>query len=54
MATGAAPALDPKVEAKTETAQPSEALQPATFKQRIKHLLHEIFEGRDEYLGWRQ
>lgn len=53
MATGAAPALEPKVETKNETTQPCES-QPATFKQRLKHLLHEIFEGREEYLGWHQ
>jgi hypothetical protein len=57
MATGAAPALDPKVEAeteeKTETSEVAQA-QPVTFKQRIVNLLHEIFQGREEYSGWRQ
>jgi hypothetical protein len=51
MATGAAPALDPKVEEKNET---TEQAQPLSLKQRIVSLLHEIFGGRDEYLGWRQ
>ncbi len=53
MATGAAPALEPKAETKVETTETCEA-QPVTIKQRIKHLLHEIFHGREEYAGWRQ
>ncbi|MGA2413339.1 MAG: hypothetical protein ABSF59_02770 [Candidatus Sulfotelmatobacter sp.] len=53
MATGAAPALDPKVEAKNETSEVAQA-QPLTLKQRIVHLLQEIFAGREEYSGWRQ
>lgn len=53
MATGAAPALDPKVEEKNETTETQQA-QPLTLKQRVVALLHEIFGGREEYLGWRQ
>lgn len=53
MATGAAPALEPKVETKPETTETPEA-GPLTLKQRIKRLLHEIFEGREEYAGWHQ
>jgi hypothetical protein len=53
MAAGAAPAPE-----KTSTTQdaPDQASpsQPLTLKQRIVHKLHEIFAGRDEYLGWRQ
>jgi hypothetical protein len=53
MASGAAPALEPKGNTKTETAD-GVPPQPMTLKQRIKRLLHEIFEGREEYLGWHQ
>jgi len=53
MATGAAPALDPKLDAKTETAETGEA-QPLTFKQRIGRLFVEIFAGHEEFLRWRQ
>ncbi|MFZ0420933.1 MAG: hypothetical protein WAM04_22730 [Candidatus Sulfotelmatobacter sp.] len=53
-ATGAAPALDPKVEMETETAAEACKAQPATLKEHIGALLRHIFEGRDEYLGWRQ
>jgi hypothetical protein len=53
MATGTAPALDPKLEAKPGTAESSDA-PPATFGQKFKLLLHKIFEGREEYLGWHQ
>lgn len=53
MAAGAAPAPETKVETKTETAETSQA-QPATLGQRIARKLTEIFQGRDEYLGWRQ
>lgn len=55
MATGAAPApaSEPKAETKTETAETREA-QPVTLKQRIERLLGEIFEGREDHLGWRQ
>jgi hypothetical protein len=54
MATGAAPAFDPKAEKKTETdAEPVEG-QPQTFKERIVKKLTKIFAGREEYAGWRQ
>jgi len=53
MATGAAPALDPKVETKPETTEPTQP-QPVTFRRRIQHLLGQIFQGREEFLGWRQ
>jgi hypothetical protein len=54
MATGAAPALEPKAETKTETTVEAATAQPATLKDRIVGMLHHIFAGRDEYLGWRQ
>jgi len=60
MATGAAPALDPKVDTKTETVgtktetTETSTAQPVTLKQRIGHLLHMIFQGREEHLGWHQ
>jgi|HubBroStandDraft_1064217.scaffolds.fasta_scaffold466172_2 hypothetical protein len=54
MATGAAPALEQKAETKTETSPDAGKAQPATLKERVARLLNEIFEGRDEYLGWRQ
>jgi hypothetical protein len=54
MATGAAPALDPKAEKKTDTnAEPVEA-RPATFKERMVNKLTKIFAGREEYAGWHQ
>jgi hypothetical protein len=53
MAAGAAPAPETKGDAKTETAETVTA-QHATLKERIVHLVHEIFKGRDEYAGWRQ
>ncbi|MFY9906314.1 MAG: hypothetical protein WBX02_09920 [Terriglobales bacterium] len=59
MATGAVTARDPKADAttaaaetKTETAQAPTA--QLTLKQRFHRLLSEIFEGREEHLGWRQ
>jgi hypothetical protein len=59
MATGAVTARDPKadvttptVETKTEAAPTQTA--PLTLKQRFFRLLSEIFEGRQEHLGWRQ
>lgn len=51
MAAGAAPAPESKADKKTETAKSCEA-RPVTLKQRIERVLHEIFKGRDEYLGW--
>ncbi|HKN16288.1 MAG TPA: hypothetical protein VJX47_05080 [Candidatus Sulfotelmatobacter sp.] len=53
MAAGAAPAPVKKAETKTETLESHES-QPVTLKQRIEQLLHKIFEGREEHLGWRQ
>jgi hypothetical protein len=53
MATGTAPTLDPNIKADTEEKQSSES-KPATLGQRFKSLLHKIFEGREEHLGWRQ
>jgi hypothetical protein len=53
MAAGAAPAPERKVETKTETAETSNA-QPVTLKQRVINLLHHIFQGREDHLGWRQ
>lgn len=53
MAAGAAPAPQRKTETKTETAEVSK-VQPESLKQRIGRLLHEIFEGRPDHLGWRQ
>jgi hypothetical protein len=53
MATGAAPAPEPRAETKTETTETSEA-QPVTLRQRIVRVLHDIFQGREEHLGWRQ
>jgi hypothetical protein len=52
MAAGAAPAPERKTETKTETAEITP--QPETLKQRIGRLLHEIFAGRPDHLGWRQ
>jgi hypothetical protein len=55
MAAGAAPAPapEPKADAKNETVEASEA-QPLTLKQRVVGLLHEIFAGREDHMGWRQ
>jgi hypothetical protein len=53
MATGAAPALEPKVDAKTEATETG-TTQSSTLKQRFVTLLHEIFKGHEEHLGWRQ
>jgi hypothetical protein len=53
MATGAVTAREPEVDAKTTTTETPEA-KPLTLKQRFFHLLHEIFKGREEHLGWRQ
>ena len=33
-------------------AQASESCAPIPMKQRLGKLLREIFEGREEYLGW--
>ncbi len=53
MAAGAAPAPERKTETKTETVETGTA-QAVTLKQRIINLLHEIFQGREDHLGWRQ
>ena len=53
MATGTVTARDPQAQTKTETAETSEA-QPVTLKQRFVNLLHTIFHGREEHLGWHQ
>jgi hypothetical protein len=53
MAAGAAPAPEKKLETKIESAEkPHE--QPTTLRRRIAARLLEIFQGRDEYAGWRQ
>lgn len=49
MAAGAAPAPEKKADTTTETAS-----APVTLKQRILNLLHEIFKGREDHLGWHQ
>ena len=53
MAAGAAPAPEVKADTKAETTETLET-QPKTLRQRIGHLLHDIFAGRDEFAGWRQ
>jgi hypothetical protein len=53
MAAGAAPAPEKKIEAKNETVETSQP-QPTGFRQRIERKLTEIFQGHNEYLGWRQ
>jgi hypothetical protein len=53
MAAGAAPAPERKTETKTEDTTTA-AAQPVTLKQRFINLLHEIFQGREDHLGWRQ
>jgi len=35
-----------------DQAQASESCAPITMKQRLGRLLREVFEGREEYLGW--
>ncbi len=59
MATGAVTARDPKADATTATAEvkteaAEQPQQPLTLKQRFYRLLAEIFEGRQEHLGWHQ
>lgn len=54
MAAGAAPAPEKTAaDATTAIAQETQS-QPKTLKERIFARLHQIFHGRDEYLGWRQ
>jgi len=52
MAAGAAPAPEKKADTTTETTETHNA--HVTLKQRIQNLLHEIFKGREEHLGWHQ
>jgi len=54
MATGAAPALDPKAETEMQKSEEPHKAQPTTLKERVKAILKAIFEGREEYAGWRQ
>jgi hypothetical protein len=53
MATGTVTAREPQTDSKTETTEACTP-QPVTLKQRIVHLVHTIFERREEYLGWHQ
>jgi hypothetical protein len=53
MAAGAAPAPERKVETKSATSETGKA-QSVTLKQRVINLLHHIFQGREDHLGWRQ
>lgn len=60
MATSAVAAREPKADSTAETVETASetretvAPQPATFKQRIAQLLHRIFQGREDHLGWHQ
>jgi len=47
MATGTVTAPEPKVDAKTETAETCTA-QPVTLTQRIKRLFSDIFKGHED------
>jgi hypothetical protein len=49
MAAGAAPAPEKKADTTPETGN-----KHVTLKQRIQNLLHEIFKGREDHLGWHQ
>jgi hypothetical protein len=52
MAAGAALAPEKKeLQTETENVSPE---QSSTLIQTIKRLFVEIFQGREEYLGWRQ
>jgi len=53
MATGAVTAREPKVDTKPEETTETAVAQPLTLKQRFVCLLHQIFQGHEEYLGWR-
>jgi hypothetical protein len=48
MATNVIPT--PKLKVNTEK-RAIESSAPLTLKQRIGNLLHEVFEGHEEYLG---
>lgn len=50
MATGAAPALESKVDNKNGVQEASHA-KPATLKERIIRKLNEILHHDDEYFG---
>jgi hypothetical protein len=52
MAAGAAPAPEEKADTTTETTETG--AQSVTLKQRIQNLLHQIFKGREDHLGWHQ
>jgi hypothetical protein len=54
MATGAAPALDPKAETEIQNSEEPHKAQPATLKERVVAVLRTIFEGREDSAGWRQ
>jgi len=47
MATGTVTAPEPKVDAKTETAETCTA-QPVTLTQRVKRLFSDIFKGHED------
>ncbi|MGD0508808.1 MAG: hypothetical protein ABSA27_13475 [Terriglobales bacterium] len=53
MAAGAAPAPEKKADTTTESTETNNP-QPVTLLQRALNLLHEIFKGREEHLGWHQ
>jgi hypothetical protein len=53
MATGASAAPQQKLETDDEIREKLQS-QPESLKQRIVRRLHQIFEGHEEYLGWRQ
>jgi hypothetical protein len=53
MAAGAAPAPEKRIETKDQTNEVSQP-ESQTLRQRLIRKLHEIFHGREEYLGWRQ
>jgi hypothetical protein len=53
MAAGAAPAPEKSLETKNDTFEKPQS-QPTSLKERAVRLLHQIFAGREEYLGWRQ
>ncbi len=52
MAAGAAPAPEKKADTTTEPTETAHA--HVTLKQRIQNLIHDIFKGREEHLGWHQ
>jgi hypothetical protein len=53
MAAGAAPAPQKNLETKDETAEKPQP-QTQSLKERIARRLHQILEGHQEHLGWRQ